>query len=160
MRSVIITVLMVWLLIYIGVESAEGKLKTEEANSNYNQLMMKENYDYYNKMKSTKANDLRVVEKVYSEDFTESPEQNFAGGSGTKEAPYQVETLDQLQDINKYLDAHFKQTADIDLEGLIEDWEPIGDEDNPFAGTYDGAGYQIKNLLIEDCLELPVKIQN
>jgi hypothetical protein len=28
-------------------------------------------------------------------------------------------------------------------------WEPIGDNDNPFAATFDGNGYQIRNLFID-----------
>ena len=39
-----------------------------------------------------------------------------------------------------------KLTSDINLEG--EDWTPIGNEENPFKGVFDGKGYKITNLTI------------
>ena len=36
--------------------------------------------------------------------------------------------------------------ADIDLDG--QEWTPIGSIDNPFAGTFDGDGKTISNLVI------------
>ncbi|MBP3193892.1 hypothetical protein [Natronogracilivirga saccharolytica] len=38
----------------------------------------------------------------------------FAGGSGTEDDPYQIETVEQLQDIRNHTDKHFIQIADID----------------------------------------------
>lgn len=40
-----------------------------------------------------------------------------------------------------------KQTADVDMKQYV--WVPIGDEDTPFAGQFDGQGHLIKNLYIE-----------
>lgn len=76
----------------------------------------------------------------------------FAGGSGTLEDPYQVATLEQLQEVNNHLDKHFIQTSDIDAKAT-DSWNegegflPIG-SDFPFTGTYDGNGYSISNLYI------------
>ena len=39
---------------------------------------------------------------------------------------------------------------DIDLGDLGEDWTPIGTDDNPFKGTFDGRGYTISNLTVDD----------
>lgn len=39
----------------------------------------------------------------------------FAGGSGTREDPYLIETADQLNAIRYGLDRHYKLIADIDL---------------------------------------------
>ena len=44
-------------------------------------------------------------------------------------------------------DGSMKQTADVDMKQYV--WVPIGDEDTPFAGHYDGQGHLIKNLYIE-----------
>ena len=77
----------------------------------------------------------------------------FAGGSGTDEDPYQIETLEQLQEIRNHLDKHFIQTADIDASDT-QNWnngqgfKPIGDDTTKFEGSYDGFGYKISNLTI------------
>lgn len=40
-----------------------------------------------------------------------------------------------------------KLTTDIDLEGI--NWTPIGSGETPFEGTFDGDGYQVKNLTVD-----------
>ncbi len=76
----------------------------------------------------------------------------FDGGDGTAESPYLVATAEHLDSVRDYLDAHFKQTAPIDLgaapwnEG--SGWSPVGNSSLPFTGTFDGAGYTIANLTI------------
>ncbi len=83
---------------------------------------------------------------------------SFAGGSGTEADPYQVATANQLNNVRKYLDKHFKLTADIDLSSY-KNWEPIGafntqakDESgyfaNAFTGTFDGDEHTILSLTI------------
>ncbi|WP_440945046.1 sirohydrochlorin chelatase [Methanosarcina sp. T3] len=86
----------------------------------------------------------------------------FAGGNGTEESPYQIATAEQLDQVRNYLDKDFVLTADLDLSGY-ENWEPIGtfqplsddpeDEETPdpelaFTGTFNGSGYTISNLTI------------
>ena len=39
-------------------------------------------------------------------------------------------------------------TADIDLSG--ETWTPIGSESTPYTGTFDGQGYTISGMTIEN----------
>lgn len=78
----------------------------------------------------------------------------FAGGSGTEEDPYQVENVDQLQEIQDHTDAHFIQVDDIDASET-ETWNdgagfnPIGDDVVKFTGSYDGNGYVIEGLSID-----------
>jgi len=84
--------------------------------------------------------------------------QEFAGGSGSEEDPYQVAEAGHLYKVRDHLDKHFIQTADIDLSGFSEGegWEPIGtwnfhdghEEKILFEGIYDGGGYTISNLTI------------
>lgn len=86
----------------------------------------------------------------------------FAGGSGTKEDPWQIASPEQLQLIRENLAGHYTLTADIDLSGY-ENWEPIGafhslsdapedaevpHPDYAFTGTFDGAGHTISNLTV------------
>ena len=85
----------------------------------------------------------------------------FAGGSGTAEDPYQVQTLQQLQLIadSVYLNSHFIQVADIDASET-ELWNdgrgfrPIGWPEAPnggrsFSGSYNGNGRTIGYLHID-----------
>lgn len=75
----------------------------------------------------------------------------FGGGDGTEINPYLVEDSHDLNAVRDNLFAHYKQVADIDLEGL--NWQPIGgyDEDGEgaeFTGGYDGNNKKILNMLI------------
>lgn len=78
----------------------------------------------------------------------------FRGGSGTTEDPYLVADGYDLADIANYRTSHFKQIADIDLSEWIADnapqlgWMPIGTEDAPFEGSYDGGNFTIRGLVI------------
>lgn len=70
-------------------------------------------------------------------------------GDGTSSSPYQIGTAQDLQYLSvfvndpylnvKYEKAYYIQTADIDMSGIS--WTPIGTEDNPFSGNYNG-GYR------------------
>ena len=71
---------------------------------------------------------------------------DFAGGSGTQSDPYLIAAKAHLNNVRKYLGAHFKLMCDIDFNGLY--WSPIGTEASAFTGTFDGNGFTIKNLNI------------
>jgi len=86
--------------------------------------------------------------------FAEAESSGFAGGDGSANNPYLIETAEQLDKVRNYLDMndiHFMLNAHIDLgERYGEDgWQPIGSESDPFAGTFDGNGYTISGLRIE-----------
>ena len=91
----------------------------------------------------------------------------FAGGSGTEDDPYQIATAEQLAAIaknvnfkgEKYRGVFFKQTADIQLNDIsnyenwatlapANVWTPIGTPEKPFFGTYDGNGKTISGMYI------------
>ncbi len=88
--------------------------------------------------------------------FDEESYYDFAGGDGTAENPYRVKTMYHLNNVRKYLNAYFIQTADIDLttataEGGVfynggSGWEPIGTSSTAFRGNYDGCGHHIIGL--------------
>ncbi|MFP4642279.1 MAG: GLUG motif-containing protein [Chloroflexota bacterium] len=93
---------------------------------------------------------------TYAMDEAE-PDTEFAGGDGTKDDPYLVETAEQLDNIRNYLNDNFKQNAHIDLSDYNGgEWEPIGYGDPeepafvPFEGVYDGNDYEIANLTINE----------
>jgi hypothetical protein len=74
---------------------------------------------------------------------------DFAGGDGSAGNPYQISTVEQLQDIEDDLDAHYILINDIDASAT-EDWnsgagfKPI----HGFSGTFNGDGYIITGLFI------------
>ena len=93
----------------------------------------------------------------------------FAGGDGSKSNPYLISTAEELRkladDVEKgktYRDEYFKLTADIkinnsvisntgDLIGNIskmEQWKPIGKDNTPFCGTFDGNNHTISGIYI------------
>lgn len=86
-------------------------------------------------------------------------QQLFAGGQGTEQDPWQVDTANHLDNVRYFVgpaygDKHFIQTSDIDLGvpswNQGEGWIPIGEPGwNSFRGTYNGNGKQISNLFIE-----------
>jgi parallel beta-helix repeat protein/predicted outer membrane repeat protein len=77
---------------------------------------------------------------------------SFAGGSGTREDPFLVETAEQLNAVRDFPSSHFVQIDDIDLgispwnEG--EGWQPIGNDSLYFTGSYSGGGFKINGLTI------------
>jgi len=96
--------------------------------------------------------DVDIVEIPEEEEPIEEIE--FAGGSGTEEDPYQIATPEQLYQVRYFLDSHFELISDIDLKDYLTvtneayGWLPIGSEDEPFMGSFNGNGYVIKNLYI------------
>lgn len=68
---------------------------------------------------------------------------DFAGGSGSPEDPFLIATQEQLNDIRKDLSQSYALCSNIILTG---EWTPIGDENAPFTGNFDGRGYEISGL--------------
>jgi len=73
-------------------------------------------------------------------------------GSGTLGDPYIIQDVNDLQDMNLDLAAHYVLGNDIDASETLtwndgEGFVPIGNfVDGPFTGSIDGAGYTISNL--------------
>ncbi len=81
----------------------------------------------------------------------------FAGGKGTPEEPYLIANGLQLDNMRNFvylgMERHYRQVADIDVGRYFSQgmgWNPIGNGEMPFIGTYDGGGYSIRNLRIFD----------
>lgn len=99
------------------------------------------------------------------------PNEFLSGGSGTQDDPWLISTAADLKALADFIndDTHpanaydadgcglgnfhgyyFKQTADIDLQGV--EWDPIGydgEEGSYFAGNYDGSNYVIRNAAFD-----------
>lgn len=93
----------------------------------------------------------------------------MSGGSGTQDDPWLISTAADLKVLANYINSgkaadcdadcntygnfhgyYFKQTADIDLQGV--EWDPIGydgEENSYFAGNYDGSNYVIRNAAFD-----------
>ena len=78
----------------------------------------------------------------------------FSGsGAGTKEAPYQVATIEQLQEVGQSLSANYVVVSDIDARPT-RSWNggagfiPIGTHEVPFKGSLDAQGHRIVGLYI------------
>lgn len=97
-----------------------------------------------------------------TENWNESVADSFAGGSGTKEEPYQIATAEQLAklaaDVNAgrgtvYRNTYFELTNDIDLSGKL--WDPIGYTqwdtgwDVAFCGYFDGNNHTISGMYVD-----------
>ncbi|MBJ6362512.1 S-layer homology domain-containing protein [Paenibacillus sp. GCM10012307] len=81
-------------------------------------------------------------------------------GSGTEQAPYQIRTASELATLAELVNAgtapyanvakYYELMRDIDLSGYVDNggWEPIGTDDNPFRGRFNGGGKVISNMHI------------
>ena len=91
----------------------------------------------------------------------------FAGGKGTLNDPYLIETKEHLDNVRNHLSAHYRMIGDIvfddidfELNGLYHNngngWKPIGgSEDKPFRGSFDGNNHVISGLQINIEIDQP-----
>ena len=84
-----------------------------------------------------------------------SPGAAFAlTGDGTPESPYEISNAEELAEFRDIVNngsagAHAKLMGDIlDLSGVEENWTPIGNDNTPYSGAFDGCGYKITGLKI------------
>lgn len=79
----------------------------------------------------------------------------LGGGFGIESNPYKIATAVHLDSVRYFMDAHFVQIADINLDvapfNTGDGWQPIGTNGsgNEFSGTFDGNGFRISNLFID-----------
>lgn len=92
----------------------------------------------------------------------------FAGGNGSEATPYIINQpihfynlawLQYLGYFNQNENGAYKQTyfvlgSDIDMSSSTINWTlpPIGTTDNPFIGNFDGKGYTISNLVVDNTI--------
>ena len=74
-------------------------------------------------------------------------------GDGTEQSPYQITNAEELKWFRDTVnsgttDIHARLLHDIDLKNVS--WEPIGTQEHPYTGTFDGNAYTIKNFRLGD----------
>ena len=83
--------------------------------------------------------------------------QIFCGGDGAEATPYEICDAVQLAALATEINTGGDQTVviyyilmeDIDLSGYSDEgWTPIGNDDHPFQGYFDGNGKVVRNLFI------------
>ena len=94
-------------------------------------------------------------------------EQAKIGGIGAAgDNPFLIATAEQLKELatlvndektyndgnGSYGAAHYRMTADVDLSAY-GNWAPIGSEDIPFRGTFEGNYHTIRNLTITNATQ-------
>ena len=87
--------------------------------------------------------------------------QNYAGGDGSENNPYQISTWHHLDNVRLNLTEHFILTTDLDSEtsgynefasatsNTTNGWQPIGELEAMFTGSFNGNNKHIKDLYIE-----------
>ncbi|MBT3981178.1 MAG: hypothetical protein HOE90_07475 [Bacteriovoracaceae bacterium] len=75
---------------------------------------------------------------------------SFAGGDGTGGAPYQIETLAQLQFATTLPTSNFILNNNIDASGSCYSWTPFGSNAAPFTGVFNGNSKTVQGLFIEN----------
>lgn len=108
--------------------------------------------------------DLEIYKTSFIPDPDPTPgiDDNFAGGDGSKENPYQIATAAQLNAVRNHMDSNFVLINDIDLSKC--NWEPIGgikdvEAKDGFQGTFDGAGHTIDHLTLNYTI-VPVQFRS
>ncbi len=66
----------------------------------------------------------------------------FAGGDGTVENPYQIETQEQFQEIDNYPNKNYSLISDIVLDN---EYQTICNDENNFTGSINGNNHKITN---------------
>ena len=115
------------------------KLKSELPLSNLNYTVNSNN-------KTVDQYDFEIIEAKVR-DLQEAAEPKHMSIAEAEAAGYTViNNVDQLNLIRENLDGKYILGANINMNGI--NWEPIGDENNPFTGVLNGNGYTISNLSI------------
>ncbi len=120
-------------------------------------------FDWKNTWKTTKdipeildhVSTLGTVEEAWSGEVSDI----YAGGDGSKNNPYQINTAERLAQMLNYsrAGAHYALTANIYLNDVTaEDWTKnakqwyTSNDVSNFAGIFDGNGYTIYGLYFKD----------
>jgi len=72
----------------------------------------------------------------------------FVAGSGTKSDPYVITTPQQLNQMRNAPNCHYLLGNDLDMSVYDTIFQPIGTQEDPFSGSFNGGGHTISNLHI------------
>ena len=86
---------------------------------------------------------------------------NFAGGTGSAEQPHEIADWYQLDSVRCFPEGHYRLIEELTAQtaGYAEvagpeanggsGWSPVGDEQAPFEGSFDGGHRRLQGLVIE-----------
>ena len=148
-----LNLLFLLLLCVINVSAQELRHYVEYSSANYDTSIYEMRYAQLKEyVDSRNISNTEIKIRAAADDY--------AGGDGTSENPYQIATPEQLvllaQQTNNGTggDACYILTNDIDLEGNIGFlWTPIGKDPYYFTGVFDGNNHTIKNMHSSDKLK-------
>lgn len=94
------------------------------------------------------AEEIAALQAVAADPANEPTE-----GDGTEQSPYQITNAEELAWFRDTVNSgqaniHARLLHDIDLNKVI--WEPIGTQEHPYTGTFDGNAYTIRNFWLGD----------
>ncbi len=142
-----------------ATQTSQGQFKNKTSvHDNHVNLTSKNHgiFGFTERLHNSCPDDREMV--TFEENFSfnkDDYDEYFAGGTGTAEDPWLIETAEHLNNIRLVLSwesKFYKQVANINLgvapwnEG--EGWEPIVAGNNSFQGIYDGNGFVIDQLTI------------
>jgi parallel beta-helix repeat protein len=97
---------------------------------------------------SSKNTKFNLIQTYRDADFSD----DFSGGTGTSADPYKIANGSQLNQMRDYPDSHFILIANISLDSSPWNegagWTPVGTEENPFTGSFNGNNFVISGLRI------------
>lgn len=83
----------------------------------------------------------------------------FDTGAGDPGDPFIITNCEQLQGMNFDLGASYRLGGDVDCSDTVnwnggKGFDPVGDDEDPFTGTFDGDEYAVNDLYIQRADEL------
>ncbi|MCY4419270.1 MAG: hypothetical protein OXB93_05425 [Cytophagales bacterium] len=92
---------------------------------------------------------LRDEESLLEVEHSPEPDDAFAGGDGSPQTPYLIETFEQLSQVCTRRQAFFQLKNDIQAND--KKLSPLcPNKTEPFVGKFDGKGFRIINLSLEE----------
>ena len=92
------------------------------------------------------------IRPITKDSYSSGNENNFEG-EGTELEPYMIKTADDLTKLsslvnsgNSYSGSYFKLSDNIEMTGRT--FVPIGNQEHPFSGVFEGDGYYIKGISV------------
>lgn len=128
-----------------GLSTTEMKQQLSYNGWNFSTIWIIDELTSYPYLKTNEPDSLPGYKKL---------KEIFAGGFGIESSPYKIETAVHLDSVRHFMNAHFIQVADIDMNvapfNSGAGWDPIGTNTDygKFTGSFDGNGFTINNLYV------------
>ena len=127
-------------------EGESGSTVTAVANEGYEFIGWSDGVTTAERTDTNVTEDITVTAQFELTNTTQ-----FAGGSGSQANPYKISTIEHLNNISLYPNAHYILISDITLPQVQEgqsNFMPLFDDETMFNGSLNGNGKTIYNLTI------------